>query len=57
VEYAVGFAQNGKERMMCFAARSLWVVSFGGTFLLAASLEYGGVQIQAEALFGMFKQG
>jgi hypothetical protein len=31
-------------------------VTFGSAFLLTASLEYGGIQIQAEAFFWRLKQ-
>jgi hypothetical protein len=45
MEYALGFGQNRQKRMVCFAARTPWVVTFGRAFLLSASLKYGGIQI------------
>ena len=42
--------------MVCFAPRTPRVVSFGSAFLLAASLEYGGIQIQTEAFVWLLKQ-
>ena len=56
MEYALGFGQNRQKRMVCFAARTPWVVTFGSALLLAASLENGGIQIQTEAFFWLLKQ-
>jgi len=57
IEYALGLGQNRQKRTVRFAARSaLGCNLWQRPPALAASLEYGGIQIQAEAFFWLLKQ-
>jgi hypothetical protein len=56
MEYALGFSQNRQKRMVCFAARTPWVVTFGRAFLLSASLKYG-VSVNTQSAPPMFEIG
>ena len=46
----MGFAQHGQQRMMAGPPVSARVVPFQRSFLLAVTLEHGGIQIQGVAL-------